>query len=238
MLEWVFRKDIGGRKEQQDSGCVLYKDECLFALVADGLGGHNGGIASKAVVEKTKEIFERQCPPEGAIIGWMSKIFFSLEQAVQKSAMLNRCDTMTTVVFLVVTKRQAYWFHLGDSRLYFFREDEIVRTKDHSQVQKLLDLGMIKEEQMAQHYQQNLLLGCLGGGAEKTPDYQSRDFVQGDAILLCSDGFWEYFSKQEMQLLVRKKNIKTAADRALTLVRRRGGVRGDNISFIIVKKIG
>ena len=239
MFEWVFRKDLGGRKEQQDSGCILRKNSCLLAAVADGLGGHSGGkIASETVIKQIRELFRIDLLAITNIEDWIKKVYTAMERAITRSAYLYKCDAMTTVVFVFVTGEQAYWFHLGDSRLYFFSKNGIItRTKDHSQVQKLFDLGMIKEEAMAQHIDQNILLGCLGSSMSVAPSYEKHSFVVGDAILLCTDGFWEYFTKAEMQRLVKARDIKTAANRALDLVKKRGGLRGDNISFIVVKKL-
>ena len=61
-FEWVFRKDIGGRKEQQDNGCVFVQDKVLLAAVADGLGGHRGG-ALASQTEKIKEKFSQESFP-------------------------------------------------------------------------------------------------------------------------------------------------------------------------------
>ena len=104
-----------------------------------------------------------------------------------------------------------------------------------SQVQNLVNLGLVKEEEMG-HPEQNLLLRCLGGNNYQ-PDFGSEDFSEDKAILLCTDGFWEVFNKKEMSYLVYSKNLKKNATRAMNLAISRGGVRGDNLTFIIVRKV-
>lgn len=237
MLEWVFQQDIGGRKEQQDSGCLLNKENLLMAVLADGLGGHSGGkVASQAIVAQTRQIFYQTSYPIDNTQHWMQKTFFALEKAVRAAALRYRCDAMTTVVFLLIQDQNSYWFHLGDSRLYFFRGNKISRTKDHSQLQKLLDLGMISESQMASHPMQNILLGCLGSDNQVSPDYQSKDFSVKDAILICTDGFWEYCSTKQMQYLTQAKDLKISAQKYLHYVKKKGGIRGDNISFMVIRQ--
>ncbi len=235
-FEWVLRKDIGGRKEQQDSGCVLVKDNILLAAVADGLGGHRGGaLASQTVVEKIKETFSKESFPVKSPAVWMDKFCSQIHSAIVSKGEKQGSDPMTTIVFLLIQENRAYWFHVGDSRLYyFFSQSFKLRTQDHSQVQHLVNLGLVKEEEMGNHPEQNLLLRCLGGN-DWQPDFGSDNFSEDKAILLCTDGFWEVFNKKEMSCLAYSKNLKKDATRAMNLAARRGGVRGDNLTFIVVR---
>ena len=237
MLEWIFKQDIGGRKQQQDSGFLDQKSDFLMAVIADGLGGHSGGkIASQVVKKEVQRIFQNTTYPIDNIQNWMQKSFALLEKTVLDAAVYYRCDAMTTIVFLLIQNQKAYWFHLGDSRLYFFRSNKMFRTKDHSQLQKLLDLGMIDERQMNTHPMQNILLGCLGLDSQVLPSYQSRNFFIKDAILLCTDGFWEYLSAKQMQYLVYANDLKVTAQKVLNFVKKQGGIIGDNISFMVIRK--
>ena len=237
-FEWVFRKDIGGRKEQQDNGCVFVQDKVLLAAVADGLGGHRGGaLASRTVVEKIKEKFSKESFPVKSPEIWMDKFCSQIHSAVVYKGERQGSYPMTTIVFLLIQENQAYWFYVGDSRLYYFSSHIFkLRTQDHSQVQNLVNLGLVKEEEMGDHPEQNLLLRCLGGNNYQ-PDFGSEDFSEDKAILLCTDGFWEVFNKKEMSYLAYSKNLKKNATRAMNLAISRGGVRGDNLTFIIVRKI-
>ena len=237
MFETVFCKSIGGRREQQDNGFIVTENQYLLASIADGLGGHSGGkLASSNVAKTTAQLFHSTQFPIANPQEWIKKAFVTLQQKNAETSIRHYSDALTTVVFLLIQKNYAYWFHLGDSRLYFFSQQKITRTKDHSQVQKLVDLGIIKEEEMGDHHQQNILLGCLGQNQKSLPTYQSRTFAEQDSILLCTDGFWEYFSQKEMQNLVNAENLKANANRAILLAEKRGGPRGDNITLIIIRK--
>ena len=238
MFEWVIRKDIGGRKEQQDNACVFTDGKIFLAAVADGLGGHRGGaLASATVAEKVKEKFSKEPFPVKSPAIWLEKLCSQIHSAMVHKGVRQGSEPMTTIVFLLIQKNQAYWFHVGDSRLYFFsKTKKSIRTQDHSQVQHLVNIGLVKEEDMGHHPEQNLLLRCLGGNNFQA-DFASEDFCKGTAILLCTDGFWEVFNKQEMLRLVYAKNLKENATRAMNLAVKRGGVRGDNLTFIVVRAL-
>jgi PPM family protein phosphatase len=92
----------------------------------------------------------------------------------------------------VVQGGRAYWTHLGDSRLYLVRKGEVlVRTRDHTFVQELLDQGLLRPEEAAGHPERNRLQQCLG--STRAPLIQPASHARlerDDVVLLCSDGFW------------------------------------------------
>jgi serine/threonine protein phosphatase PrpC len=99
---------------------------------------------------------------------------------------------------LYIEDNQAWWAHVGDSRLYHFNRKKLLsRTKDHSIVQLLVDLERISEEEMATHPDQGRLLKGLGGDEPIKPDFGQATLHAGDSLLLCSDGFWEQISPQK-----------------------------------------
>lgn len=238
MFEWVIRKHIGGRKHQQDNGCVVGKDNILIATVADGLGGHYGGdLASKLVSEKVKLVIEKEKFPLKKPAIWLKQFCLEINQTIILKMQRGIYRPMTTIVLLLIQEQIAYWAYAGDSRLYCISQnDEIFRTRDHSEVQKLLDEGLISEAEMSHHPKQNLLLSCLGAVDEPQIDFGTRRISGVTAFLLCTDGFWEYFSKMELLKLIKSYDIRETATKSMNLVLSRGGVRGDNLTFIVVRK--
>ena len=238
MFEWVIRKDIGGRQEQQDDACVLVQDDFLLAAVADGLGGHRGGaLASKTVTEQLRAIMQKSTFPLAQPAGWLKKCCLLINQAIIKKGYQKRCEPMTTLVLLLIQKEQAYWLHVGDSRLYYFnKNNKYKRTRDHSQVQKLLELGLITEAEMGNHREQNLILSCLGADSPAKISLDSDSFTKENAFLLCTDGFWEQFTSSEMGNLVFSSNLRETATSAMHRAAKRGGVRGDNLTFAIIRQ--
>ena len=115
------------------------QDKVLLAAVADGLGGHRGGaLASQTVVEKIKEKFSQESFPVKSPAIWMDKFCSQIHSAVIYKGERRGSDPMTTIVFLLIQENQAYWFYVGDSRLYYFSSHTFkLRTQDHSQVQHL-----------------------------------------------------------------------------------------------------
>jgi len=214
------RTDKGGREENQDcSGyrydenppqynewCEQKKAQKYCFVVADGLGGHRGGQkASKTVVNSILKYFPvvnvRQKLPEA-----IRDAHERIKQEAKSVPELT--DMKTTCVVLIISGCKAYWSNVGDSRIYIFRKGNqeqklIVRSKDHSVVQVLLDIGEIEEKEVRGHPDRNRVLKTLGMEEDLDPKVfpdSSEAFIlePGDYLLLCTDGFWEYFSDEEL----------------------------------------
>jgi hypothetical protein len=107
----------------------------------------------------------------------------------------------STAVVLVANQNAAVCGHIGDSRLYHFRASHIAhQTQDHSVPGALAASGDIGLQQIRFHEDRNRLLRSLGGESESSPTIETRNLTQGDAFLLCSDGFWEYVNELEMEV--------------------------------------
>jgi protein phosphatase len=108
-------------------------------------------------------------------------------------------DMKATCVVLIILGNRAYWSHIGDSRLYLFRRGKLLhKTKDHSVVQVLLDMDEIEEEDVPGHPDRNRVLKTLGMEDDIKPEVFSECLKSGDDIVLCTDGFWEYYTDKEL----------------------------------------
>jgi len=115
----------------------------------------------------------------------------------------------TTVVVLYISDQQAFLGHVGDSRIYLYRDNVLKQlTKDHSKVQNLIDIGMIGPEDAAQHPEANVITRCLGTREDVSAEIL-RDPVQvmpDDLFLLCSDGLWGMVPDTEIEKRVSGKD--------------------------------
>jgi serine/threonine protein phosphatase PrpC len=134
----------------------------------------------------------------------------------------------------VVQDGHAYWTHVGDCRFYLVREGRIVlRSRDHTVVQRLVDEGRIREEAMATHPHRNRLLQCLGGIQQPHPDWQGGvRLAPGDILLLCSDGLWGPLTPRQLLLPLLAKPLAEAIPELVELAERCAGRESDNISVV------
>ena len=191
----------GGRHTNQDNGGWREASGSTVWVVADGLGGHaSGEIASEGGVEGALAAFDAA---PGTDAGALSRTVESA-QAVIRTLIDGspELDSMrTTIVVLAADAAEARWAHVGDSRLYLFREGRIAaRTTDHSVPQMLVEAGEITPDEVRHHPDRNRLTRALGG--DKTPKPVVSDAYTvhpGDAYLLCTDGFWELVEDHEME---------------------------------------
>ena len=127
--------------------------------------------------------------------------------------------------------------HAGDSRIYHFQGNKLVRrTVDHSYVQTLVNRGELTEEEAAVHPQSNILMGCLG--TESDPPQETHFIPQlkpGDTLMACSDGVWHYFSNDELGSVLSSLSAREASEFLIEKARSRAGGGGDNLSLVIVK---
>jgi serine/threonine protein phosphatase PrpC len=189
-----------GRTSNQDCAGYVLLDGLGCWVVADGLGGHNGGeIASRLAVERITAAFEANpgIAPEalGSYLQAAQEAILDRQQAQPELASMR-----TTVVLLVANNQAATCAHLGDSRFYHFRQGKIIfQTKDHSVPQALVNAGELAPEALRFHEDRSRLLRALGEDSELRLVIASRQEIQpGDAFLLCTDGFWEYVMEEEM----------------------------------------
>ena len=128
----------------------------------------------------------------------------------------------------------AYWAHVGDSRLYFFRHGRLVtRTQDHSRLQQLFEQGHITEAQMITHPDRNKIYNCLGGMMPPEVELSRRMSIEaGDILMLCSDGLWGSLSVNEIGSILNTYPLDQAIPELMDHAEFRGGQDGDNLSAI------
>ena len=233
----IYKIDIGGRDEQQDSCEVFYKSYSTFLVLGDGMGGHKGGAkASKTLVEYAKLAYDSEVRNIAHPKAFFQSIVNHTMEAL-KSYREDHTDTdpQTTCVLVLIQDNMVYSMHIGDSRVYILDDGKYQwRTKDHSVVQMLLNLGEITEDEMATHPDQNRLLKSLNSKKEVDGTFKVTPLPNGKSIVLvCSDGFWEYISVKEMRKYSFKMDIDKALSQMVSLAKQRGGVDGDNISVAV-----
>jgi len=235
----------GGREYNEDACGHWHSEQHLCCVVADGAGGHGGGdIASKLAVRHVIEQFAA-APLDTAED--VADLLMDTNATVLRHQGNGgvQADMHSTVVALFVNLAdgRALWGHAGDSRLYVFRDGQMLaRTRDHSVVQQLVDAGLLSPDQMRTHPQRSELLSALGTERELVKvSAAAKPWMlhPGDAFLLCTDGLWEYVNEAEMSAsLARATSPADWLGRIEELVLRHAAAIGkthhDNFSGIAV----
>ena len=196
--------EIGGRAGNQDRLGLAEQDELACFVVADGVGGLQGGeIASAVVVDAIVErVVQESLFGERALRAYVD--FATARLAARKLAEPALKDMSATVAAVLIDRqnRLAVFAHLGDTRIYLFRAGRLRQvTKDHSLVQQFIDAGYCAPEQLRTHALRSTLFAAVGIESE-TPIEAISPAVgleAGDALLICTDGFWEWLPDAAME---------------------------------------
>ena len=231
----------GSRKVNQDRIAYTFSRDTLLLVVADGMGGHAGGeIAAQIAVRLFIERFQQEAKPIlknplKFLQDTMLRAHSALGSYANQFSMLE--TPRTTCVACVVQGGHAYWCHVGDSRLYLFRQGGLIgATKDHSKVQYLVDQGIIGADEVAAHPDRNKIFSCLGGLVDPVIDLSRRTPLRnGDILVLCTDGLWSVLDQREMADWLTSTPILTTAPKMMKEGEKRGGDEGDNLSAIVVR---
>lgn len=204
-----------------DTGLVRPKNEDSFLslpqtqlwLVADGMGGHEGGqFASKSIVEAV----EAADLPDGfeAAADALSAAIHAANQRIFATARDAGRMMGSTVVALLLRGDEFAVFWAGDSRAYLLRDDRLIQlTRDHSQVQDMLERGLMSEADAADHPMRHVLTRAVGVQPTLEIDAIRDQFTRGDLFLLSSDGLHGVLSDDEIAAILRRQGI--GANRAL-----------------------
>ena len=240
-IEVIQESLIGGRKSNQDRVGYAYANDTLLMVVADGMGGHqNGEVAAEIAVRVLIERFNREAKVNLGNPGHFLRI--ALEAAHTAIGNYTRQNNLpdyprTTCVACIVQHKIAYWCHAGDSRLYLLRKSRLYkRTRDHSRVQRLIDAGLIREDQALTHPDRNKVYSCLGGDQMPTISLSEGTRLNpGDILLLCSDGFWGMLTSADIESGFSEESFKVSLPKLIQKSLNIAGGHGDNLSVVGVQ---
>lgn len=209
----------GGRRCNQDYVDYAVADDAVCVAVADGLGAYHGSeFAGEIAVKAALKCFRKAVRRDDEIFSgaFMNKLFKYAHAAIHK--IKNESPELrqgcTTLSVAIVRGDKLICAHAGDTRIYFFRSGKIeFFSKDHSLARLAADRGEITYDDIRTHKDQNKLTRVLGSDYFVQPDFKICGGVgTDDALLVCTDGFWEYVYESDME-----KAIAEGTDAGLIL---------------------
>lgn len=197
-MEYFYKaySHTGNRDKNEDSFSLRQGKGVLCAALADGMGGFGGGeIASQTVIQAFEQAFDLDPMTQPCRI-----VLNANEMILQKQKELGN-KMKTTAAVVRIDAQGAHIAHVGDSRVYAFKNGRIVmRTVDHSAAQMSVDVGEITADEIRTHPDRCVLTKALGSSRELRPAQAQLPADSFDCMLICSDGFWGSVTESEMCL--------------------------------------
>lgn len=231
----------GPRPYNQDRLAYSYSKDALLLVIADGMGGHrHGEVAAQLAVKTLTDAFQLMATPSLEDPAQFLKDHIQqIHDAIDRQTVaLGLFEApRTTIVAAVLQDDDLYCAHVGDSRLYHFRNDRLLfRTEDHSIVQMLYRRGELDKQDMLKHPDRHKIYNCLGGDNPPKIDLTHKhDLLDGDTLLLCTDGLWSIFSDEEMSAMLHAGPVTESVPKLLDMAESLCETQGDNMSAIGVQ---
>lgn len=223
------------RKSNEDRYLIKkLKDESVLIAVADGLGGDvAGGYAAEIIREKLVDLNNISRKNEQLELDQLAR---AIDRTIcTKGQENNALEGMgSTLIGVLLRDRIAYWVHVGDSRLYFFRNGMLTQvTEDQTLARFLLEEGEITAEQLPTHYSRHVMDQCVGCGYAE-PETGRLKFHAGDLLVLSTDGLHREIPENTLNLIL---NTDTNLEiKARTLVKAALDAGGkDNITVVMAQ---
>lgn len=246
--------NIGSRKKQQDAAIVSTNDkeenapyQKTLAVLCDGMGGMQGGeLASNLCVSQIYNDFyetEDLTDYHDFLMKEIDKADCDVSNIIDEEG--NRLNAGTTLVAVIIENNKLYWAGVGDSRLYIIREEQILQiTQDHNYLMQLMEKVNKKqltlEEAMADK-DKDALISYIGINGIKYIDSNKKAFelIQGDCLVLCSDGVYRSLDNKQMKEIVMASgdNMMMAAQYLVEEAINMGNPHQDNTTAIAIKYI-
>lgn len=241
VINYTINSQTGLVRNQNEDAATFYDlGDSVLAVVCDGIGGNNAGnIASQLVIDSIYSYFEKSTEADP-----LKKIEDSVKKVndlvVHAAEIKQEYEGMaTTAEILYIKDAIAYWGHVGDSAIFFYQNGDLVKiTKDHSIVQKLIDLGAITTQEAKIHPNKNVILKAIG---DKTGFGVDLNFMKlkpkkSWKFLLCTDGVTGVVDKEELKKLLENDDLQKISDKLDKIILDRGAP--DNFTYVIVSNKG
>ena len=201
--------DIGLIRQNNEDSWKLLKDKQFFVL-ADGMGGHQAGeVASKETVDNLCHLFQQRVDLFNQGISLAKQ---SLKEIIQEVNTIiyrlgkenhNLKGMGTTLCCIFLHSQGLIYGHVGDSRIYRFRESKLEQlTQDHSLLRELIDLGQLSEQQADDFLYKNIITKAIGTEPNVEPAVAHTTLETGDIILMCTDGLSDLVCLEEIQEII------------------------------------
>lgn len=242
-----FRTDTGKVRVNNEDALLFLPKQGAYA-VADGVGGQNSGeIASRGAMAAFEGFLSQNPPkPESGLEGcsrddWFEgyfiRCFEKMNSDILDIARNNPASAgmATTAVTCYIDGARLYVTNIGDSRAYLIRDGGILQlTEDHSFLNKLIKSGMLTKDEAARHPQKNMITRALGVDQASEPDFYAFDIIEGDKVLLCTDGLHGELSDDEIrEIILGDGDLDAVCGKLAAAANEHGGY--DNITVICIE---
>jgi protein phosphatase len=209
----------------------------FFAVVCDGMGGANGGniasnIAVDIIAERIVDGYANGATPRPDLLLASAMAAANIEIFDRARSDPQYEGMGTTVVAVIVFGRDAYISHVGDSRVYLYRDNTLQQiTRDHSVVQEMIESGQLTEEQARSHPRKHFITRALGVSAMEEGEFDELELEANDKLLLCTDGLTNMVDDTALaELLGNNASIDILIQSALD------GGGTDNITTVLMEQ--
>ena len=240
-LEFFQLTNVGDRGANQDAMAHIVENDFALFVVADGLGGHQAGEKASqffcqgmlsCAKTYSKKIAEN---PVDVFSAWIKDAINEMKVLFADDHIADQAHTTCAILYL--DDQRTMVAHCGDSRVYRLNPNEILwRTRDHSVPEDLLNVGLITEEELAHHPEQNHLTRSINVNKAHPIDIKLFPAIEEDeTFVLCSDGFWGHVKQDELlQLAAFESNIDRLSRLAMLSVYRANG-NSDNVTVMSIR---
>lgn len=235
-IRWNSAQDtnVGMVREINEDSIISLPEVQLWA-VADGMGGYEAGnVASDMIVKTLSNISGKSGLNE--FVDSVEDGLIDVNHRILEYAdiMLDGRTLGSTVVSLLIKGHVGVCLWAGDSRLYRFRNNEMIQlSRDHSQVEELVQQGFLSAEEAETHPDSNVITRAIGASPDIYIDINVFSVQLGDTFLLCSDGLYNMVAKEDIADTLASKNLKDAVDSLIQAALDNGA--NDNVSVIVIK---
>ena len=243
-MEFVAKTDVGLRRSNNEDSYFAkkYSDEVSLYIVADGLGGYEGGeIASRLLTIKMSRYFEEHLNDDlkdesivsDILLTALDKINGEIYRMEKSSPKYNGMGT--TIVLVAVIYNKVYYLSVGDSRLYYISNDRnsIKQiTEDDTYVNTLLKTNAIEQKDVENHPQKHVLTKAIGVFKDIKTELHVLNETSG-YLLLCTDGLTNMLDNEAILQVLQMKKFENTADEYIKKANENGGV--DNTTVVVIK---
>ncbi len=235
---------LGNRSTNQDRFTAIETPEGILLVLGDGMGGQAyGEVAAEILVETAREIYLLEPRPVLKAKDLLTTVIMTAHRRIVEfgEQQLPPATPGTTAVLCLIQAGEAYWAHVGDSRLYVYQQGlPLYRTTDHSYVEHLFQRGEISRWEQESHPQRNQITQCLGCRREEPSiSFSNRvTLKQNDIVLLCSDGLWGPLDDAQLGTLLEQcSTLDGALNELAERAERASYPQSDNISALALRFI-